>query len=257
MSSATFPSSSDRDPESNETIIKPAKWYRFLLAFYWQRSTSEPKIKVSKPKATVSEPEITVSKPKATVSKPKEKVSELGVMISKLKEIVSKPEEIVSKPETKVSEPEATVSEPVAKVSEPKRKISGAESAKGFKFHPELSARKLQCCFICFEDTKGSRAIKVPCRRPTRYRQVFYRTTDATTGDVIDEKYRKMKRGEGGVESDAVIFSRMREHLYRNLGTWKARLPYYGILDVYETEVSFFDHAEFRVKVVDIDIVSN
>lgn len=44
--------------------------------------------------------------------------------------------------------------------------------------------------------------------------------------------------GEGGVECDSAVFSRMRKKVYQELGAWKRWLPYYGILDAYEAEVT-------------------
>lgn len=118
--------------------------------------------------------------------------------------------------------------------------VFGIARFQGFKNYPDLSAQELQCCFICLKCTEGYRAVRVPCVRPTEIRSVPKRVTNMKRGKKHQE-YNKSNSGEGGIECDSAIFSRMREMLYRYLGTWKARLPYYGVLDAYEIEVSSFD----------------
>jgi hypothetical protein len=68
-------------------------------------------------------------------------------------------------------------------------------------------------------------------------------------------KWNKSFEGEGGVECDAATFARMREMLYRYVGVWKARLPYYGVLDAHEIEVSDFVHPKLGSQVANNYVV--
>lgn len=124
--------------------------------------------------------------------------------------------------------------------------VFGIARFEGFKNYPKLSAKALHCCFVCLEGAEGNVAIRVPCARPTKIRTVRKQDTNLETGEE-HLTYNKSSRGEGGVECEVAILSRMREVLYRYLGAWKARLPYYGVLDAYEIEVSCFDHPNLDV----------
>lgn len=102
---------------------------------------------------------------------------------------------------------------------------------------PSLQERAGQGCFLCL-DSYGRRpyAILVPCLRPTEARGVKERIwTDARSWKEV---YEDTMPWENACESDEDIYCRLRDTCYRHLGWWKRWLPYYGITNVLEVNVS-------------------
>jgi hypothetical protein len=86
-----------------------------------------------------------------------------------------------------------------------------------------------QGCFLCLEShNQGQYAILVPCQRPTN-----------------DGRENKRRRGRNDnsnrnsvCDSDEEIYRRLIDNCYQHLGWWKRWLPYYGITEVLEVNVS-------------------
>ena len=95
-----------------------------------------------------------------------------------------------------------------------------------------------QCCFICFS-ISGRRpfAIQIPCLRPTEHRTITWQTTDKA-GNILRTKYSKVDPKDKAVECDREIYQRIRETVFCLYGAWTAWLPFYGVIDVQEAEVS-------------------
>lgn len=106
--------------------------------------------------------------------------------------------------------------------------------------HADISARTAQFCFLCLQEREyGHYAVKIPCFRPTRPREILLRV-NFENGSVQGEKvhYEKLNPMENACESDAAIYDRLKEACFRYQNRWKRWIPFYGIVDVREVNVS-------------------
>lgn len=92
-----------------------------------------------------------------------------------------------------------------------------------------------QCCFLCLETREhGQFAIRVPCQRLTTAR-CPERIRVYENGKTISTILWKL-----ACESDTEIYHRLVDTCYEYMGWWKRWVPYYGVTDVAEVEVSSF-----------------
>jgi hypothetical protein len=92
-----------------------------------------------------------------------------------------------------------------------------------------------QVLYLCFDrGSRGQCSVRVPCRRPTRYR----------TSVEMKRAHKKGRAeitppGEKVFESDSQIVERMRETIESELGRWATFVPYLGVIGVEIVEVSY------------------
>jgi len=108
------------------------------------------------------------------------------------------------------------------------------------KNQANISARTAQFCFLCLYGRKyGHYAVRIPCFRPTRWRQIL---SWVTFEDEVaqDEKitYTQLDPMENACESDAAIYDRLKRVCFQHQNRWKKWIPFYGIVDVREINVS-------------------
>ena len=95
-----------------------------------------------------------------------------------------------------------------------------------------------QCCFLCLEKDGSQVAIPVPCLRPTKPRQVKLRIRKRG-GTTRMPAHHETGPNEQIPESDTAIFERLSSACFGYQGAWKKWLPFYGITNVEEVEVSY------------------
>jgi hypothetical protein len=102
---------------------------------------------------------------------------------------------------------------------------------------PSLQEQAGQGCFLCLEShSQGQYAILVPCLRPTKTRSVNIHMRDVLGN--FKPIYEGTMPWNRGCESDEDIYRRLIDTCYQHLGWWKRWLPYYGITEVLEVNVS-------------------
>ena len=94
-----------------------------------------------------------------------------------------------------------------------------------------------QRCFLCLAKKASQTAIAMPCRRPTKERQIEYHHRDLGS-QTWRPHYYKIRAEEKAVENDMAIFERLVEACYKYHGTWRKWIPCYGITKVEEVTVS-------------------
>lgn len=99
-----------------------------------------------------------------------------------------------------------------------------------------IAERAGQVCFLCLEKGQGQFTVAVPCFRPTMPR--LPRGLSKSRGR-LQILYHDIGPTETTVESDAVIFERLRSACFANHGSWKEWIPFYGIIHVEEVQVSY------------------
>lgn len=106
---------------------------------------------------------------------------------------------------------------------------------------PTIPDKAGQCCFICFNKSgRKPFAVQIPCLRPTEHRIVSWGYPDKE-GKILKTYSRRQERDDPkdkAVECDADIYQRIREMVLSLYGDWTAWLPFYGVIDVNEVEVS-------------------
>ncbi|KAH7130098.1 hypothetical protein B0J11DRAFT_243963 [Dendryphion nanum] len=117
----------------------------------------------------------------------------------------------------------------------------------GLEFHTErakcLSARTSQCCFLCIQGKRSAQyAVRVPCFRPNKPRQVRHSTMKPDESGIwkLDKiVYESLDPKEKACESDATIYHRLGEVCFQQQGKWKKWVPFYGVVDVREVKFQF------------------
>ena len=107
------------------------------------------------------------------------------------------------------------------------------------KYNECLLDRTAHCCFLCLQEKDyGQYAVRIPCFRPTKSRQVLYRLV-SESGGVQWEKitYEKLNPKENACESDASIYDRLRDACFQQQNKWKRWIPFYGAVNVREVKV--------------------
>jgi hypothetical protein len=105
------------------------------------------------------------------------------------------------------------------------------------KDEPDLRGRSGQGCFLCLESQNNEQyVVLVPCLRPTKACQVIGQSE--IFSDNPKPISEKAMPWDGACESDTDIYRRLIDTCYQHLGWWKRRLPYYGIMEVIEVNVS-------------------
>lgn len=102
---------------------------------------------------------------------------------------------------------------------------------------PDVRDRAGKGLFLCLESHRqGQYAVLVPCHRPQterrlkRWSNMFIKPTPV---------YEEPEPWDNDHDSDRVVYEKLVDACYQHLGSWKRWLPYYGIIDVLETNVSF------------------
>jgi hypothetical protein len=91
-----------------------------------------------------------------------------------------------------------------------------------------------QVLLLCFDrGSRGQCSVRVPCRRPTRYRTSIEMKLALKKG-----RAETTPPGEKGFESDSQIVGRMRETIESELGRWAKFVPYFGVIGAEIVEVS-------------------
>jgi len=117
-------------------------------------------------------------------------------------------------------------------------------SFKNFRFsflHPlkqkeALSAQ--QSCFLCIRGRAEDYAIRVPCFRPSPRRA----RREVKQSNAKIEKRTKLVM-DSAFESDSTVYKKLLAACYEEQGSWKRWVPFYGIADAREVEVSLhFTH---------------
>ena len=102
--------------------------------------------------------------------------------------------------------------------------------------------------FLCYGTGRSSSwAIKVPCLRPTKPREIHSRRiflVPAGSQESLHESsetttYRQLKPKEMAYECDVTVFSRLQDVCLDKCG-WRRCIPFYGIVDVREITVRQF-----------------
>ncbi|QKX61716.1 uncharacterized protein TRUGW13939_08871 [Talaromyces rugulosus] len=122
-----------------------------------------------------------------------------------------------------------------------------------------------QCLFLCLRSQGDHYALQVPCMRPAPRKSIGHSLKEidgmlemAPGGEI----YAPLTAKEVALESDTVIWHRIRETYFSNKGKWKRWLPFYGPTTVREVEFQFVGVVDpgdrykvFGVTPVDIEKV--
>lgn len=118
-----------------------------------------------------------------------------------------------------------------------------------FGIDPSLPKQSLldqagQLCFLCLEGKGNTHvAIRIPCLRSTGYRRPIkstYKKPETKSGclQLMEVEYARMHPSERVFEPYSTIFGRLVDKCFEYLGNWKRWLPFHGVTDVTEVEVS-------------------
>ncbi|KAJ9642696.1 hypothetical protein H2204_002344 [Knufia peltigerae] len=114
-----------------------------------------------------------------------------------------------------------------------------------------------QRCFLCLNKKESQTAIAIPCRRPTKERQIKSYHCDRGSKNRRP-RYSEIRAEESAVEDDMAIFERLVEACYKYHGTWRKWIPYYGITKVQEVTFKFVGVADkdgtFPIAMKTLDI---
>ena len=97
-----------------------------------------------------------------------------------------------------------------------------------------------QACFLCLKGKRSNNiAIQIPCFRSRGDRRLLRRIRKnrptGSAGFAFEDVYDDLEPSE----SDSIVYKRMVDKCFEYHGSWKRWLPFYGITDVREVEVSF------------------
>lgn len=106
---------------------------------------------------------------------------------------------------------------------------------------PDLRPRKDEepkhVCFLCLRGKRRTQyAIPIPCHR-CRFVQRYKPSTSSSESDMLipDPKHVRL----GHHEADSAIYTKLLEACYAFHGKWKKWVPFYGVVDVRETQFYF------------------